>query len=112
MQWAARQGAALLPERAMRSAVLVGSRDLRLHRPLRGMVILVRLVFLETLVDLAGLVMRRCVDGVELHPLLADVRHVVPSARGHEDASTVEDLLVEGELILCRAHLHAATAPK
>jgi len=90
--------------------VLVGSRDRRLHRPLRGMVILIRLVFLEALVDLAGLVVRRGVDRVHLHALLADVRHVVPGACGHQDAPPVRHFLVERELILCRAHLHAATA--
>src|SRR6188768_1022047 len=74
------------------------------------MVILVRLIFLETLVDLAGLVVRRCVDRVDLHRLVADVRDVVPGACGHEDAPTVGYFLVKGELILCRAHLHATTA--
>jgi hypothetical protein len=58
-------------------------------------------------VDLAGLVMRRCVDRVDLHRLIADVRDVVPGSRGHEDAPAVRHFLVERELILGRAHLHA-----
>ena len=90
--------------------MFIGSCYRRLHGPLRRLVILVRLSFIETLVDLAGLVVRRCVDGVDLHRLVADVRDVVPGACGHENAPTVRYFFIKSEAILGRAHLHAATA--
>jgi hypothetical protein len=74
------------------------------------MVVLIRLTFVETLVDFPGLVVRRCVNGVNLHRLIADIRDVVPGAGGHEDAPAVRNFLVERELILGRAHLHPAPA--
>ena len=52
-----------------------------------------------------SLVMRRCVDGVELHGRLADIGDVVPGPGGHQHAPSIGHFLVEGEFILLRPHL-------
>ena len=57
---------------------------------------------------LAGLVVGRCIDRVQLHRLVSDVGDVVPGACRHEDAPSVGHLLVELEVVSAGSHLNAA----
>jgi len=61
-------------------------------------------------VDLAWLVMRRSVDGIELHGLLSDIGDVVPGACGDQHAPAIGYFTVEREIIPGRAHLGPAAA--
>jgi hypothetical protein len=88
--------------------MLVSALDLRLYRPLRRFVVLVDFSNGCSLVHLARLVMRRCVDRIDLHGFVSDIGDVVPGSCWNQHAPPIGDFLVECELILRRSHLHAA----
>ncbi len=46
------------------------------------------------------------VERVDLQRFLADIRDVVPAARGHKDDPIVLDLALKGQLVSLWAHLH------
>ena len=73
-----------------------------------GAGLLVGLSRLRGLVDLAGGVVDRGVDRVQLHRLVTDVGDVVPRSGRHQDRPAVLHLPVEVQPVLRRTHLDAA----
>jgi hypothetical protein len=60
-------------------------------------------------VDCSREVIRWSVKHIDSHIVRANIRDVVPGTRGYQESPTVADLLVEGEIVLGRAHLTPAT---
>jgi hypothetical protein len=82
----------------------------RLDRPASRLVVGVGGCLGRSAVHLAGLVVGRRIDRVELHRFIADVDHVVPRPCRYEDAPSVGHLLTELQVLFRWSHLNSAAA--
>jgi hypothetical protein len=82
----------------------------RLYRPARRLVVGVASRLGRSAVHLAGLVVGRRIDRIELHWFAANVDHVVPCSGRHEDAPSVGHLLIELQVLFRWSHLNSAAA--